>query len=167
MKQFLLLLMAGLKEASYHIHESLCHPLYLELSSIKKFEELPKLLKLVNLLKTVSLVTRLWWLQKCVCLKTLEVYFIKWTTSGVPPMGLRNPLEGYVWRNKQELSDRNSQKTCTWAYLAFSSHWRRSEAGVTNVALFGSDRRSRNANVCPSGTNLSKTLNLHHSRSDL
>ena len=60
MNQFLLLLMAGLKEASYHIHESLCHPLYLELSSIKKFQELPKLLKLVHLLNTVSLETRLW-----------------------------------------------------------------------------------------------------------
>ena len=48
-----------------------------------------------------------------VCLKTLEGYFIKWTTSGVPPMGLRNPLEGYFWRNKQELSDQNSQRPCT------------------------------------------------------
>ena len=36
MKQFLLHLIAGLKEASYHIDESLCHPLYLELLSIKK-----------------------------------------------------------------------------------------------------------------------------------
>ena len=38
---------------------------------------------------------------------------------------------------------------------------------MTNVALFGSDRRSRNANVCPSGTNLSKALNLHHYGLDL
>ena len=41
MNQFLLLLMAGLKEASYHIYKLLCPPIYLELSSIKKFQNLP------------------------------------------------------------------------------------------------------------------------------
>ena len=41
-------------------------------------------------------------LKILVCLKALEAYFIKWTTSRVPPMDLRNPLEGYFWRKSKK-----------------------------------------------------------------
>ena len=34
-------------------------------------------------------------------------------------MGSRNSLEGYFWRNKQELADRNSQRPCMFFGAGF------------------------------------------------
>ena len=52
-----------LKETFHHSHESLCHPIFWELSSENDFQKLQKSLKLVHLLKIVSLETRLRWSQ--------------------------------------------------------------------------------------------------------
>ena len=59
MNLFLLLLMAGVKETFHHSHESFCHPIFWDLSSENDFQKLQKSLKLVHLLKIVSLETRL------------------------------------------------------------------------------------------------------------
>ena len=43
--------------------------------------------------------------QKLSKVVTKESYFIKWTTSGEPPVGSGSLSDFYFWRNKQLFSD--------------------------------------------------------------
>ena len=42
----------------------------------------------------------------------LKGIFIKWTTSGEPPVGSKSHWHSYFWSNKQKLSDHNCLRPC-------------------------------------------------------
>ena len=91
----------GIKEIFHHSHESLCHSSFWELSIIRKcFSWRAKITEISALSENcffgnkTQVISKGYWM-------TSEAYFIKWTTSGEPPVCLKDPFCSNFRRNKQ------------------------------------------------------------------
>ena len=95
---FLSLLMAGVQETFHHSHESFCHSSFWELSSEKVFQKGQNhwnqcIAENCFCGNKTQVISKGHWI-------TSEAYFIKWTTSGEPPVCLKNPFCSYFGSNK-------------------------------------------------------------------